>query len=264
MRRRTGQKALYEAWSASRSKPQHSGLVEKLRPQVEKLQEVAANASGKLKAKMSKSGTEAKPKPAPAPVVAKPPRVSEPSAPASSDPVRPKPIQINAGRVEISVPYPLGILAGLILLFALLAVFQLGQFSQRVRSAGEIVRQGNRGGVDTAQRNSVIAIVQYGDSDTLDRLKDYFNAQGIDTMVTSTAKLRDLYAKNDQLDPSVLPKEDTFFLITSTPYENPDTPGTPANDIKKIIIKLGAEYAAQYGGPLAPESFNNAHGLRIK
>jgi hypothetical protein len=46
MKRYTGQRALYEAWSLSRSKPKRHGLLERLRPQLEKLQ---AAASAKLK-----------------------------------------------------------------------------------------------------------------------------------------------------------------------------------------------------------------------
>jgi hypothetical protein len=47
MRRYTGQRALYEAWSLSRSKPKRNGLLDRLRPQLEKLH---AATNGKLKA----------------------------------------------------------------------------------------------------------------------------------------------------------------------------------------------------------------------
>jgi hypothetical protein len=54
MRRYTGQKALYEAWSVSRSKPKRNGLLERLRPQLEKLHDAVVNA--RLKAAQSPTG----------------------------------------------------------------------------------------------------------------------------------------------------------------------------------------------------------------
>jgi hypothetical protein len=85
MRRYTGQRALYEAWSLSRSKPKRHGLLERLRPQLEKLQAVA-NAKLKAVAPPRSPGTQM-PEPAfeePRPeVAAKPARVETPKVDVS-------------------------------------------------------------------------------------------------------------------------------------------------------------------------------------
>ena len=91
MRRHAGQKALYEAMSRPRSKPRRVGLLQRLRPQLEKLRE-----AGVARVKRSLS----RPEPAaekPPPMVLKPPKPREVSEPAAQSPVqtwlRPKAVQ---------------------------------------------------------------------------------------------------------------------------------------------------------------------------
>ncbi len=41
--------------------------------------------------------------------------------------LKPRPVQLNEGRIEVSVPYYVGAIAGLVVLVVVLAAFRLGQ-----------------------------------------------------------------------------------------------------------------------------------------
>lgn len=90
----------------------------------------------------SKGGCASAPEqPAPAKPVA-----SEPPSRLKSEPVatknaakwwrKPRVVQLNAGRVEFSMPYQVGVAAALVLVLALLASYRLGQFAGLTVPAG--------------------------------------------------------------------------------------------------------------------------------
>ena len=144
MRRHSGQKALYEAMSRSHSKPKRLGMLARLRPQLEKLRPHLEKLRKVGGARVERSGVG--PEPAagkPAPVVLKPPRPVDVSEANTQGPVqtwlRPKAVQFNDGRIEVSLPYQIGIIIGLGFVLLVMIGFwfghRLGRIDERSRYA---------------------------------------------------------------------------------------------------------------------------------
>lgn len=299
MRRYSGQKALYEAMSRSRSKsgpkakPERPGLLERLRPQLKKLR--------RPKAATPASSMEVKEPVAekPAPPVLKPPKPAglgePPATPGPSQTwLKPKAVQFNAGRIEISLPYQIGIAIGLFLILILLAVFRLGQIDQkaRYREVGRTSRAGADssavGSVDTGSAPSErpappengatgpadgvsagdnwIVVARSELKKDLVPVMEHFNDHGIQTGIVSFERLRGHFAEFG-LNASALPQGDGYLLVTMQTYDNPDRPGTDGYAAKQKIVEVGALYkgkAPQGYESFAPHYFSDAYGMKIK
>ncbi|MHC4520261.1 MAG: hypothetical protein ACYTAS_16850, partial [Planctomycetota bacterium] len=252
MRRHSGQKALYEAMSRPRSKPRRPGLLQRLRPQLEKLRKAGAAT---VKRSLSR------PEPAaekPGPMVLKPPKPREASEPAAQSPVqtwlRPKAVQFNAGRIELTLPYQIGIIIGLGLTLLVLIAFwfghRLGQIDQRARygrasqSAGagasslptnaveseeDVKDSGPSTTADpgttapgaTATGNNLIVLARHRLETQLAPVQVYFRDHGIETRIVSYEQVRTVLAQYG-LDTSHLPQGDGFVLVTNNLYDNPE------------------------------------------
>ena len=154
MRRHSGQKALYEAMSRSRSKPKRLSVLARLRPQLLKLRPQLEKLRKGGGARVEQP--EGSPEPAggkPAPVVLKPPRPVDVSPTSTQGPVqtwlRPKAVQFNDGRIEVSLPYQIGIIIGLGVVLVVLMGFWFG------RLMGRIDERSRYGGVSAAPRAAV-------------------------------------------------------------------------------------------------------------
>jgi hypothetical protein len=135
MRRYSGQKALYEAMSRRSSTPKRPSMLArlrpqlaKLRPQLEKLRRLGASRS-KRSVPDAELAIEK-----PAPMVLKPPRPAEMPQAESQGPtqtwLRPKAVQFNDGRIEVSLPYQFGIIIGLGLILVVMVGFWFGRQGQ--------------------------------------------------------------------------------------------------------------------------------------
>jgi len=192
-------------------------------------------------------------------------------------PRKPKMVQINAGRVEVSLPYQLAIamLLGIILL--MLVVFRLGQISslrsQNVtNSAAEVPQivpkvvlkptvQPTVGPLREAvvadrkiepkrveqtrpKGNNRIVIQTYGSRDQLEPVRLYFAEKGIETEIRKIG--------------------DTYYLVTSQKYDNPERTGTEGYQAKQKIIEVGAGYKAPPGyESFGTRPFGDAYGMRF-
>lgn len=227
---------------------------------------------------------------------AKSPRPVTESVPASSEPKQPwlrsKAVQINGGRIEISVSYQIAVVVGLLLVLMLLIAFKLGQVDQRAQygSARPMARsqspaepdtpatagtsQGPSGRGAPAEPTRAAASVQgdhwivlayhqrYAD---LEAAKMYFAANDIGTEIFRVADIRRAFVSSG-LDPNVLPSGDGYLLVTdrSRYYENPERPGTDGYAVKEKIKELGAAYKAPSGlDSFAPHYFSDAYGMRV-
>lgn len=299
MRRYSGQKALYEAISRSRLKSgprpasKGPGLLERLRPHLEKLRR-PKTAKPVLPVEVGSSAAER-----PAPPMLKPPGPLGPAeSPAAAGPSRmwlkPRAIQFNAGRIEISLPYQIGIAIGLFVILILLAVFRLGQIDQkaRYRQAGRTTRagvesptadspdanpapsgaatppQGSPAGTEgapAASGDNWIVIARSELRKDLEPVRDHFNAHGIQTGIVAFERLRRHFAEYG-LDGSKLPQGDGYFLVTVQTYDNPDRPGTNGYEAKQKIIEIGALYKGKAPAgceSFAPRYFSDAYGLKV-
>ncbi|MCK4752417.1 MAG: hypothetical protein KAS75_03150 [Planctomycetes bacterium] len=198
----------------------------------------------------------------------------QPSAVDSVSPVvagwpkRPKSVQFNTGRIEISMPYQLAIalLLGIILL--VLVVFRLGQITntpgqpkalsnvgtqkavgqpkaimpEKVAaapvSAEKTVQAGQKG-------NNRIVIQTYQLRSHLEPVKQYFAQFGI---VTEILKINNWY-----------------YLVTKDRYENPEKMETVGYFMKQKIMNLGLKYKAPQGyETFGTKPFHDAYGKRFE
>ena len=199
------------------------------------------------------------------------------AAEAPAWPRKPRIVQFNAGRFEISIPYQLAIALFLGLILLVLVAFRLGQFThlsseKSIDSAGQISggtqREAGRltAGLQTpatAERTTPpvqpaeeigsakpkgdhrIVIKQYNTEKHLKPVQEYFAAHGIETVIEKRGS--------------------SFFLLSKNTYENPQRSGTDGYAARQKIIKVGAEYKAPAGyESFAPNLFNDAYGERIK
>ncbi len=300
MRRYSGQKALYEAISRSRSKSgpklesKGPGLLERLRPHLEKLRR-PKKAEPVSPVAAAQPAVER-----PAPPILKPPKpvgLAEPHvAPGPSQTwLKPKAIQFNAGRIEVSLPYQIGIAIGLFVILILLAVFRLGQIDQKARyrqvsrttqasvdsptasspganpapGAAATAPQGNdaqAGAATAAVGDNWIVIARSELRKDLEPVKRHFDEHGITTGITTFEKLRGHFAEFG-LDGSKLPQGDGYLLVTMQTYDNPDRPGTNGYEAKQKIIEIGALYKGKAPAgceSFGPRYFNDAYGMKIR
>jgi hypothetical protein len=299
MRRYSGQKALYEVINRSRSKSapkvesKRPGLLERLMPQLEKLRRPKAP---KLASRIDAHDTVAE---RPAPPILKPPKpvaMGEPlAAPGpSSTWLKPKAVQFNAGRIEVSLPYQIGIAIGLFVILLLLAVFRLGQIDQKSRytdaspvthagvdspapgvagteptteepAAAPVNTVAESGAGAATPGDNWIVIARSELRKDLEPVKVHFGEHGIDTGIVAFDRLREHF-RQVGLNASVLPQGDGYFLVTRQTYDNPDKPGTSGYEAKQKIIEIGALYkgkAPQGYETFGPRYFSDAYGMKI-
>ncbi len=201
------------------------------------------------------------------------PATAESAMPASERathwPRKPKLVQFNAGRIEISLPYPLAIAVflGIILLF--LVALWLGEtgYLNRKRitnSAGTVlngrwttVGEGMVGSDEnerispdvgktvTGTGNNRIVIQTYDKRADLELVQYHFSEGNIETEIRKIGK--------------------TFYLVSADKYEkDPKIEGTDGYAAKQKIIEWGARYKAPQGyEPFGVKSFETAHGMKF-
>ena len=287
MRRHTGQRALYEAWSRSGSKPKRVGLLELLRPQLERLRKPRAP---KPFARPQTTSPVTEP---PAPATLKPPKPVERPEPSRSGSVqswlKTKAVQLNAGRLEISVSYQIAVAVGLLMVLIVLVAFRLGQMDQRTRYAASSPaarpaavtpdsspvtnstppsQEGtdSTGAVPASTGGNLIVIARSQNKADLVPVAEHFAGHGIQTGYIEYRRLRDHYIqKGFNLD--AVPEGDGYLLTTMQMYDNPRTEGTDGFATLQRIKEVGALYEGKAPPGLetfAPNYFSDAYGLKIR
>lgn len=240
MARKRKKKSLYEVIRGSRSKLSYDGTLEKMHP---------------VGQQSSFEGAER----------------------ADKWPRRPQIVQFNAGRIEISMPYPLGIALALGVILLVLVIFRLGQMTDKesfdtvvsvenamqsveARSSemtiAELERQKpvikatpasateGESGADGSAASNRIVIQTYGSKVDLEPAKYYFSVNGIETEIKKIG--------------------DTYYLVTARKYQNPQRPGTDGYRVREKIIALGAEYKAPAGyETFGKKPFHDAYGMKF-
>ena len=252
MARYRGKKALYEVMSKNRSKSGYRQTVEQIHPKKSEESKAAGDAEFKSVAEKPKSAT----------LLWKKPRI----------------IQVNAGRIEFSVPYQIAIALLLGLLLLILAAFRVGQFFQPTEL--QVTQQLNRGmqtdpagsdeqgqvsnvklstiekGSPAESRptkpakstgNNVIVLTQYNRHIDLLPVQEHFRKYGIETEVEM--------------------EDGIYFLQTVNRYDNPGRPGTDGYAALQKIIQVGAKYkgkAPEGRETFAPNYFKDAYGRKVE
>lgn len=296
MKRYTGQKALYEAISRSQRKAKRGSIIERLRSPTPKPDKPAREEP-----KPPPVGVEgpaevppaAEERPEPGAVEPRPvERVGRPASPGLGQTwLRPKPVQLNAGRVEISVPYHVAIAIALAVVLLILVAFKLGQISRNAQATAGTVGSGapagrpgraapqdaatagaGRAKLDTpvappaaGGRDHWIVLAQYKRRADLDKVVEYFGSHGIALGVMPLDEQSRQAFADLGFNASVLPSGNDYLLITKDLYNNPQNPGTDGYEMKERIAELGAKYKAPQGyESFAPNYFNDAYGMKIR
>jgi hypothetical protein len=243
-RYRRGKKALYEVMSKNLTKPGKGKAVEPLQSKESKRKQQPTTVKQDKSLSTRKAGWRR----------------------------TPSLFQLNASRIEISIPYQLAIALLLGLILIILVAFRLGQINQRANNptigtpeADEInladrasarmdsvptpmrELQPATGGTESTEATGdhVIVLVQYQQRSDLVPVQRYFTGYGIET--------------------EIFQQGGWYFLITKNTYDNPEKNGTNGYFAKQKIIQLGANYKAPPGyETFGKEPFHDAYGMKFE
>jgi hypothetical protein len=276
--RNRGKKALYEVMADAKLKSSEIKPLEHT-PEPEKPVE---NAQPIVQDEAEPAVTEV---PVPMPAPEPEPIVQQEAVPLETAPYVPenaaiwtkkrKMVQLNADRIDISIPYQLAITVGLGLVLLLLVVFWLGQSSaeRQISSMAEKATKAavttkavpkvetlvKQPAVETVKKteppkpetiqptgnNRIVLVAQYHSSRDLEPVQKYFADNGIDLVIEK--------------------RENGFFLVTKNRYDNPAKAGTDGAAVKKKITDIGAGYKAPQGyESFAAKLFSDAYGEKVK
>jgi hypothetical protein len=222
-------------------------------------------------------------KPAPGGPVAPPPppqdeHADEPvvESPAEQEPIvttwpkRPKIVQVNAGRIEFSLPYQMAVALLLGLVLVVLVVYRMGQASYSTQQATESgskaapAREGNQGGPAVVDKpgaaaapgraeitqpaelggKNAIVIVEYDKERDLRPVQEHFSRFGIETEIVPAPRGR-------------------YFLWTKERYDTVG-PGSRCDRDKQKIINVGALYKAERGyETFGTQPFDDAYPRKV-
>ena len=192
---------------------------------------------------------------------------------------KPRIVQLNAGRIEFSMPYQIAVVLLLCFIFMIIAAYRLGQTSyteqqQAVPSesaqrdidsertieqaSSDIIRPSAPTEDITAKAektevvepakptgNNVIVLVQYHSMPDLAPVQAHFAEHGIELEID--------------------PQQGSYFLQTVQRYDNPSKPGTDGYKALQKIKEVGKKYKAPEGyETFASNLFQDAYGRKVK
>jgi hypothetical protein len=189
---------------------------------------------------------------------------------------RPRIVQFNAGRIEISMPYQLAIalLLGLVLL--VVVVFRLGQISQK--AAGPAAKMPASVQKAAPKVTAVVAPQKAASAEektlappVIQKVEPVtVKPKGDNRIVIQSYQLRaDLepvkqYFAGFGIETEMIKISDWYYLVTKDKYENPAKPGTDGYLAKQKIIELGAKYKAPPGSEaFGSQPFRDAYGKKF-
>jgi hypothetical protein len=267
MARKRGKKALYEVMSKARNKAGYGRTLGKMRPQkpVPAKEEVTNNKSG--------------------------PDVGTSKA-AARWRRKPRIVQFNVGRIEFSLPYPVGIALMLGLILLVLAAFRLGQIqntaggsasepvenisrniepSVRANPAGrqEVLEMTERPVAADAQEETALAVTEKPKPVEPSAPEPMGNNVIVLVQFGARADLVPVQAHFAEhgIETEIVMDDGRYFLQTVNRYDNPGKPGTDGHEALQEIIRVGAEYKGKAPPgyeTFAPHFFSDAYGKKVK
>jgi len=266
MTRNRGKKALYEVMSKARVKPDRGKIIEHSQPTkpVDNAPLAGRKTTGHLTAESAgipKSATKWWRKP----------RI----------------VQLNAGRIEFSMPYQIAVVLLLVFIFLILVSYRLGQSSQPAgrRQVGrpDTEMQGIRQPEPATQQMDNTRPIERAISDVSPpsappesvkaktEVAEPVEPMGNNVIVlVEFDRLADLspvqaYFSEHGIELEIVPEGGRYFLQTKQLYDNPATPGTDGYKAKQRIAEVGKGYKAPAGyEPFAPHYFSDAYGKKVK
>jgi len=249
MVRNRGKKALYEVMSKARVKSEPSKAVRHLSPT--KPEEDAPAVKQKSVAGVSKS--------------------------AAKWWRKPRIVQLNAGRIEFSMPYQIAVVLLLGFVFVIIAAYRLGQSSypaqqqQAVQSEPVQPETDREVPVEQASSNIMPLSVPTEEMTAKTEVAEPVEPTGNNVIVLvqyhSLADLAPVQAHFGKFDIELEIKleGDRYFLQTKQLYDNPSRPGTDGYKALQKIKEVGKEYKAPTGfETFTSRLFQDAYGKKVK
>jgi len=191
-------------------------------------------------------------------------------------PKKPRMIQFNAGRIEISIPYQFAVALILGIVLLLLVVFRLGQNTgllseRKATGLAEKVQKSPQ----KAPGQPATSQLQMPEAKTLlaaqpDEKADLAQPKAGNRIVIQTYQLRAhlepvrQYFAQFGIETEIRKIDDWYYLVTKEKYENPERPGTDGYRAKQRIIDLGAKYKAPMGyETFGTKPFHDAYGKKF-
>jgi hypothetical protein len=187
---------------------------------------------------------------------------------------KPSVVQFNAGRIEFSMPYQVGIAVLLGALLVVVVAFRLGERAgSPSTSSGQALRQ------DSGQASSARPISpQAGQAPKLVEPAPATAKTSPGQVATGRNRIViQMYQVRSHLEPAkeyfdklgvateIIERSNWYYLVTKNGYDNPDKPGTDGFLAKQKIIELGAGYKAPAGyETFGPKPFKDAFGMRFE
>ena len=205
---------------------------------------------------------------------------------------KPSVVQFNAGRIEFSVPYQVGIAVVLGVLLAAVVLFRLGErvgsreVATKAPAAAKPVVNTSAGSTSSPQAGSgqVKSVLPKPVTQDTPAVKqptaqDTSVASVAAAQPTSTGRNRivlKIYQVRSHLEPAkeyfdkmgvateIIEKNNWYYLVTKNKYDNPEKAGTDGNLAKQKIIEIGSGYKAPVGfESFGPKPFSDAFGMRF-
>lgn len=184
-------------------------------------------------------------------------------------PKKPKMVQFNAGRVEISMPYQLAIALILGIVLLILVFFQLGQnaYKQKMADLKEKIAT-NKPQVTKWTPKSPDIMKEKSKNVKKERLLG--KSTGSNRIVIATSQRKkdlepvEIFFANNNVETEIRNIGSWYYLVTREKYENPETPGTDGYLAKQEIVELGVDYKAPSGyGSFGARPFSDAYGMKF-
>jgi hypothetical protein len=217
--------------------------------------------------------------------VATPPSVSVQAPPKAEKPAKwlnkPRAVQLNDGRLEISIPVQAGIAILLGLVLVVLMVFRAGQLythskqktltAQAEPAAKVTAKATPKVLTNTAQATPAPAAPAVNETVAVKKEEQAAPGQKGDhiIVIARSVKGADLepvqkFFGENGIETKIEQRGDKSVLVTKNAYENPLRSGTDGHAILAKIVKVGAGYKAPAGYESFPKSFSDAYAEKVK
>lgn len=177
-------------------------------------------------------------------------------------PTKPRTVAFNAGRIEMSISYPVAITIVLVTVTLIVIAFWLGQVSlkktlgltsqpqaagasahQPANSDSTAVESPPEPVAQTAGNNRIV-IKEFSKRADLEPAKVFFDSAGIKT--------------------EILKVRNSYFLVTAEKYRNPKVIGTNGYYALRRVTEVGIEYKAPPSmETFGPKPFQDAYGRKF-
>lgn len=197
-------------------------------------------------------------------------------------PNKPKFLQLNAGRVEMSIPYQLAVVFVLVAFVVVLAAFRFGKASVTksvaVVKAPAVVKKVveqpvYKPVVEPEVKSSDLPVGLVAKESSQETPVPPTNVDGSNIVIQALRSRNDLepvkdYFAGHGIATEIKTVKSWYYLITVNKYESLSEAGSPGNDMLKKIIELGVGYNAPQGFESfrvkGKTPFQDAYGMKFE